>query len=687
MSRDSQYEGPAAAIREEVRRTVQHLSQLAQTEQNFDLFCNEALTRLTQITGAYGALLWQASGASPPRLTHQAGSPPSEAARAITANDNPQHNSVLMEVLTQQQPIGLSAEAFQSSQPSDNGKTPDANIVLLLSPVFNRSSQCWGTLELVQRGDITTQAQEGYLRFLTQIAQLFQRWHEQQDLARLTVSQDQWKGKLEYVTEVHRHLNQTETAYAIANEARRLLGCDRVSVARWNGNRCKVVAISGQDRFDNRANVIRKLEDVATASVSADSPFWIIGEVSGLAPDVAKQINDYLDEAHSRTLIVLPLAVRPPSGPDLEMNRQKSKTRKLGAVIFEYFDADVTEDSIAEKKELIVSQAELAWENSRKHNQVFLLPVFQRLGAAQQFLFRDHFAKSMTALAVLAILMLFLIFFPKELKMKAEGVLRPSVRQTIFSQVDGSTIKEVRIDEQSVVAKDDVLLVMENSDLDYQIAEVKGRIETAKKQRAILISRGSRLGQPTDPNQREGTTLSDLALLDTQQEILEQQLQLLNEKKNRLIVRSPIDGTVITPQPKRRLTGLPANANLAVLEVVNYQGPWELDLKIPQNRIGYVTKAMQSSSEPLDVEFRLGTNPNIVLTGKLVSVSNRAVPTQAGSTEYKALVNADGEQFQRLTDELRTGAGVTAKIHCGTRSLGFVCFYQIIDWLRTHVFF
>jgi hypothetical protein len=686
MTRDSQNEGQAATIRDEVRRTVQYLNQLAQSEKSFDHFCNEALGKLVNITGAYGALLWQGNGSSPPHLTHQTGAPPNEAARQITARDNPQHNSVLMDVLTQQQPIGLSGDAFA---PSKNGESSEHDVVLLFSPVFNRASQCWGTLELVQRGDITTQAQEGYLRFLTQIAQLFQRWHEQQDIERLTQSHDQWKGKLEYVTEVHRHLNLTETAYAIANETRRLLGCDRVSVARWNGKRCKVIAISGQDRFDNRANVVKKLQNVATACVSADSPFWIKGEVKGLAPEVAKQINEYLDEAHSRTLIVLPLAVRPPSGPDLEMQRRNRPTRKLGAVILEYFDADVGEDTIAEKKELIVSQAELAWENSRKHNEVFLLPVFQRLGAAQQFLFRNHFAKTMTALGALALLTLFLIFFPKELKMRAEGVMRPTNRQTIFSQVENSIINEVLIDEQSPVRKGDVLLRLKNPELEYRIAEVKGRIETSKKQRQILISRGSRTPLANrEPGQQDAAVLDDLELLEAQQAILEQQLALLNEKKESLDVRSPIDGIVVTPQPKRRLQNLPAGSSLAVLEVADYSGPWELDLKIPQNRVGYITQAMQEKrSQPLKVEFRLGTNPNIVLDGKLVSVSNRAVPNPAGSTEYKALVDADRAQFEKLRDELRTGAGVTAKIHCGTRSLGFVCFYQILDWLRTHVFF
>ncbi len=686
MSRDYQQE-QSNALRAQLRQTVQILNQLAQSERDFDRFCGEALTRLTKLTGAYGALLWQINGGSQLMLTHQAGDHPNETARAITSAENQQHARVLIDVLTEQKPVGISSEAFQKAETLD-GAESDPPVTLLLSPLMDRSGQSWGAIELLQRGGITPQAQEGYILFLTSVAQAFERWHEQSDFARLTENADQWHGKLEYVTEVHRHLNVTETCFAIANEARRLLGCDRVSVARWNGSRCKVVAISGQDRFDNRANVVKKLQNICTSSVSADSPFWVIGDTEGLAPDVARQINEYLDEAHSRTLIVLPLAIRPSSQPDLEMNKRAKEARKLGALVVEYFDADIKEDQIAEKRELIVSQAELALENSRKHSEVFLLPIFERLGVLQQTLFRDHFAKSMTGLAALGLLTLLMIFFPKELKMKAEGVMRPSVRQTVFAQVDGSIINEVLVDEQTEVQKDDVLIRMANPDLSYQIAEIAGRIQTTQRQREIVWAQGTRTEPTNDPTyQRSNTDLNDVELLDSQLEILKLQLSLLKEKEQRLEIKSPVSGVVITPQPKRRLTNLPTNSNMAVLEIVDNKGRWELDLKIPQNRIGYVTKAMEGRSEPLDVEFRLGTNPNIVLTGKLVSVSNRAVPTQAGSTEYKALVDADGEQFRKLTDELRTGAGVTAKIHCGTRSLGFVCFYQIIDWLRTHVFF
>ena len=49
-----------------------------------------------------------------------------------------------------------------------------------------------------------------------------------------------------------------ETAYTIVNEGRRLIGCDRVSVAIKRGRTCKVEAISGQDTIESRSNVVTR---------------------------------------------------------------------------------------------------------------------------------------------------------------------------------------------------------------------------------------------------------------------------------------------------------------------------------------------------------------------------------------------------------------------------------------------
>ena len=55
----SQSEQSIEAIRAEVRRTVQELSTFAQTEENFDTFCDTVMGQVVRITGAYGVLFWQ----------------------------------------------------------------------------------------------------------------------------------------------------------------------------------------------------------------------------------------------------------------------------------------------------------------------------------------------------------------------------------------------------------------------------------------------------------------------------------------------------------------------------------------------------------------------------------------------------------------------------------------------------
>ena len=104
----------------------------------------------------------------------------------------------------------------------------------------------------------------------------------------------------------------------------------------------------------------------------------------------------------------------------------------------------------------------------------------------------------------------------------------------------------------------------------------------------------------------------------------------------------------------------------------------------------YVDQAFANEPDKLlDVEFKIGTNPNLNLNGTLakIAIDDRGVPTANGAPEFRAFVEIEPSQLVDLQNELRSGAGATAKIRCGTRSLGFVCFYQIYDFLRTKVFF
>ena len=689
-----QQQATTEQLKDEVRQAVRNLTEFSRTADNYGQFCERVLHDVVRITGAHGALLWEMKQAnSPPALSGFAGQAPDDQARSVLSPENQNHTRMLMEVIGKKKPVGITSDAFTGAVDSESS---DAAIpfLMLLAPVVNRQQQCYGTLELVQRGNIGKSAQEGYLRFLAQIAQLFQRWHEHRDLNQLSKSADQWSRKVEFINEVHQSIDGKETAYAIANEARRLLKADRVSVGKWNGRRCKVIAISSQDRFDNRANVVRKLSKVATASVSADTQFWITGNTDGIAPEVARKINDYLDESNCRTFAVIPLVKRPDDSPNLEQKkRRREKPVKLGALIVEYFDADVTEEQISEDCGLIVNQSQLALHNAKRHNEIFMAPVWKKLGWLQTFLFRDHFAKTMTGLAALAGLVLLMIFMPIELKMHVDGVMHPQIRQNIYAQTPG-TVDDIFIKENSLVKKGEPLMKLRNVDLEVQLNQTETQLLTLQSQMDGLeyqLSVGRRGGE----NQRDAgiDAGAQMQLLKKQMDSQKELKKLLEKKRSMLDVIAPLEGSVITRDPQRLKT-YPVSPSQKLLTISKLDGPWELEIKIPQHKIGYIDDAIRvaeqeskEKGEPftfLEVTYTVSTNPNVTLKGELLRISDRTFPDDQGVPHYRGVVRAlDIEKLEKP----RPGAGVTASVFCGERSLGFRCFYQLWDLIRTTVIF
>lgn len=688
----------ASQIREEVRRAVRQLSELSRTEESFDEFCSTVLGRLVEITGAHGALFWQVNGQGLPHLTHHSGQAPHDLAREILSPEHEPHGRVIMDVVRQKLPTGITSETFtgkltdETSSAKVNGTDPASNgdsanpFLMLFSPVLNRQRDCIGTVELIQRGGISDKAKEGYLRFVTEIAILFQRWHEQQDLAKLSNRSEKWTERMQFINEVHGTIDYKETAYSIANEARRVLNADRVSVGRWTGRKCKITSISSQDRFDNRSNVVRKLSKVASAAVGADSTFWVTGDTEGLAPEVAKKINNYLDESHSRTLAVIPLAIRPPDEPDLDMKKRgRKKPRKLGAIVIEYFDADVTQQQVQDDCDLIVQQSQLALENARKHGEIFLQPVLKKLGWLQKTLFGDHLRKTLTGIFALGLVTLAMIFVPWELTMRVEGVLRPEVRRQIFAESKG-IVEEVYFEEEDVVAQGQPLLKLRDFDREQQMRSLISEEERIEEQ---LDAVGRELNRRVSDEQKSQIR-SQRASLGAELTSVRKRIEFGRKAAKQIFeVQSPIDGSVVTWNAQQRLKGLVVQPNQLLVSIAQLDGKWQLEVKIPHQKIGYVetafTAAKEAGEDTIDVEFALSTNPSQTFKGKLNRISNRPHTDQAGNQNYRGMIEVDSEDLD--IDELRPGSGATVRIQCGEVPLYKRCFYQVVDWVKANVLF
>ena len=310
MSQGTERSANIDQIKNEVRQTIEELRGLTRASIPFDQFCQTLLSKVVPLTGAHGAILWQFRGDQ--GFMPAFGYGPKH--QVIPADDQ-RHQGLLREVAQQQKALCVPSEAVVN-QPAA------ANLLLITVPVLDRLRRVWGALELLQRSEINEETQQGYIKFITQIASLFSRWQEQHDLRAASSTEEQWSERVTFVREIHKTIDLPETAYAIANEARRLLRADRVAVAIPAGTGFKIKAISSQDRFDNRGNVVKRLNQLITTSLKTSTPLWLTGDTSELPPKLAEQVNLYLDESHSRTFAVVPIVtVAKTSGEELTRRR------------------------------------------------------------------------------------------------------------------------------------------------------------------------------------------------------------------------------------------------------------------------------------------------------------------------------------------------------------------------------
>ena len=192
------------------------------------------------------------------------------------------------------------------------------------------------------RSDASPATYRGCEQFLAGVCELAADYHAFHELRQLRRDDHQHAELLELGRLVHSKLNLSATAFAVANEGRRVIDCDRLSVLVARGNSCKLLAASGVSRVERRSGAARQLAQVAELVRHTDEPaYYFDGECDALPP-VAEAIARHVEESHARHIAAVPL--RPATEPDDEVlapgNRTWSKReRPKFVLIAEQFDS------------------------------------------------------------------------------------------------------------------------------------------------------------------------------------------------------------------------------------------------------------------------------------------------------------------------------------------------------------
>ena len=90
-----------------------------------------------------------------------------------------------------------------------------------------------------------------------------------------------------------------------------------------------------------------------------------------------------------------------------------------------------------------------------------------------------------------------------------------------------------------------------------------------------------------------------------------------------------------------------------------------------------------SGGEKPDITFFAATDPQLTFKGKITGIEGHASEHEGFGSSVRAIATFD----QANAPELYVGAAVTAKIHCGTCSIGYAWFHELIEFVQSRLLF
>jgi multidrug efflux pump subunit AcrA (membrane-fusion protein) len=677
---------------QELEEVFAGLGRLARSPATAEQFYRTLLEECVSSLSAQGGAIWlrTASGAFQPVI--QISWPPPEFARSDNARRA--HEEILAEAAT-------SGKVALLRQPlvTASSDCPDlTDRVLLLGSVHCRDDAADSTppttlaiIELLLRPDASPASYRGSEQFLTAICELAADFHAFEELRRLRREDADREELIQLGIDSHRSLSLPETAYAVANEGRRVVGCDRLSVLAVHGNRCRLLATSGVGRVEHRSGAVRRMEEIADMVRRTDEAAYFPDGGSDAMPPIAAALEQHADESRARHIAVVPLRApaewnsEEPIGTGSSPSKKRAPRLILLAEQFDGRNGGLCHERLVAVGDVCVT----ALENALEMDQLPLSWVWRSIGAIKQQV-TNHFPRTSLALAVAGAVLAALIWLPADFKIDAPGRLEPVVRRDVFAPRSG-LVDAVLVAHGETVAAGQPLVKLRDPQLDLELKRVHGELKTAQRQiDAVRATRTNRAVRDANPTEAYRLSAEEREL-DQRLTNLRRELALLEQEHQKLTVASPIDGNVMTWDVDNRLVDRPVDRGEVLVTVADLANQWRLELEVPDDRIGFVLAAQEELQSDLPVRFRLSSDEREEHDGHITEICQtvKVVSDPGAAPTPRVLVKVALDDLladRSKLGQLRPGMSAQASIECGRRSLGYVWLHDvwdtIVEWLQ-----
>jgi hypothetical protein len=667
----------------QIRKLVAEIADLAESDIQPNEFYVEFLNRSVAAVAATGGAFWMMDGRGGLRLQYQVefGATGLMDGRVKTAP----HDALLGCMLQASQAQIIPPSAVIEGVPQAFNPTEFA---LIIAPLMV-DKQVVGLLEILMDPTRRAAQQKSTLRFVSDLCDLAATYLKNRQMRQMMSQQRLWNQLEGFTHQIHGSLDLKETAYAVVNDGKRLVACDRLTVALKIAGRTLVEAISGQEVVEQRSNLVRELTRLCKVVIRSGEDLLYTGNTDGLAPDIRDALEMYVDESGSKVVVVTILHKPEAVGEEAVDGKPKEKV-PFGCLVAEQIGDELAPTDMHARTEVVSRHASTALWNAQEHHKIFLKPVLKALGSPWRMFRGRTLAKIGAVLAGVLVFIAAMAFIPCTLTIEGHGALLPEERQKVYAPIAG-IVAEVLVDHDARVKKGDILAKLESYELQKELKGVMAEMQKAESQKHQLSMQAEKLRSSQD--EQEGIQINaQKAEATITAKSARERIEIIKEQIESMSIRSPQDGIVTTWEVRKNLMGRPVEIGTDLMQVAAEDGDWILEVEVPDDDMGPILAAKNQLEEDikagrkkagstLPAYFVTMTDPEHRYQGYVLRIAPGA-EMMAESDQYKnryvvKLTIGFNESVRQdyLTRNqvkvMRPGAEVRARVDCGPTNLAY----------------
>ena len=439
-------------------------------------------------------------------------------------------------------------------------------------------------------------------------------------------------------TSLH-HARFQEAATAVATELAGGLNCERVAIGFMKGKHIRVRALSHSASFQRKANLLRAME--AAMDEALDQQATIVTPQPEDAPDRVIRAHEALMQEHGiGAVCTVPLA----------------EGRKLiGAILLERPADQPFKRSDVQLCEHAAALLGPTLDTKRREDRWLPAKAWEAAGNVVRKLFGPRHAALKLGAVLFAAFVLFCIFAKGTYRVSADALLEGTVQRAISSPVQGY-LSESGIRAGDIVREGAIVATLDMTDL--RLEKLKWESARAKQEREY-----------SEAQARKERSRSRILAAQLQQ--AEAQLELIDQQLDRMRIRAPFDGLVVSGDLSQAL-GAPVERGDILFEIAPLDD-FRVMLKMDERDVSEIQPGQTGT-------LALSAMPSERLPIEVVRLT--PISTAEDGLNYFTVETV-------LTDTnghaLRPGMEGVGKIEIDERRLIWIWTRKIVLWFRLFV--